>query len=136
MSISFGPELVGTTAKTLQVLLRRALDGTELTEPQWVTLRLAGRGESADADALVAAARDRAHFENAADLVETLTARDLLADGALTESARTLMAGVRERTAALAGGLWEDLPAADVAATERILNTLLERGREVLSRAA
>ena len=41
MSTPFGPQLIGETEKTLNALLLRHLDGTGLTEPQWVTLRLA-----------------------------------------------------------------------------------------------
>ena len=41
MSTPFGPQLIGETEKTLNALLRRLLQGTGLTEPQWVTLRLA-----------------------------------------------------------------------------------------------
>ena len=41
MSMPFGPQLLGETEKTLNALLRRFLDPFELTEPQWVTLRLA-----------------------------------------------------------------------------------------------
>lgn len=40
-TVPFGPVLVGQTEKTLQALLRRTLAGTGLSEPQWVTLRLA-----------------------------------------------------------------------------------------------
>ena len=53
MSIPFGPQLVGQTEKTLNALLRGFLDGTGLTEPQWVTLRVAdlidGGADNADA---------------------------------------------------------------------------------------
>ena len=41
MSTPFGPRLIGETEKTLNALLCRLLAGTGLTEPQWVTLRLA-----------------------------------------------------------------------------------------------
>jgi hypothetical protein len=37
----FGPQLLGETEKTLNALLRKSLRGTGLTEPQWVTLRVA-----------------------------------------------------------------------------------------------
>ena len=42
MSTPFGPQLIGETEKTLNAILRRILQGTGLTEPQWVTMRLAG----------------------------------------------------------------------------------------------
>ena len=39
--VPFGPVLLGQTEKTLQALLRHTLTGTGLSEPEWVTLRLA-----------------------------------------------------------------------------------------------
>jgi hypothetical protein len=41
MSIPFGSQLIGQTEKALVALLRRSLEGTGLSEPQWVTLRVA-----------------------------------------------------------------------------------------------
>ena len=41
MTTPFGPQLVGETEKTLTALLRGFLAETGLTEPQWVTLRVA-----------------------------------------------------------------------------------------------
>lgn len=130
MTIAFGPELVGQTEKTLQALLLRTLEGTALTEPQWVTLRIAEIGGEGDLRTRVL---DRARFEDADELVHGLTERGLLSDGALTEAGRALIAGVRERTTARNGGLWDELPEADVAAAERVLNELLERARGVLA---
>ena len=64
MSTPFGPPLIGETEKTLNALLRRSLEGTRLTEPQWVTLRLADLLEgSVNGDGLRAAVADRAHFQ-------------------------------------------------------------------------
>jgi len=61
MPTQFGPQLIGETEKTLSALLRMFLDGTGLTEPQWVTLRLADLLDGAvDAHGLAAAAADRA----------------------------------------------------------------------------
>jgi hypothetical protein len=132
MTIPFGPELVGRTEKTLQALLRRTLQGADLSEPEWVTLRVAeSGGGGGDLAALV---HDRARFDDAHTLVSTLTERGLLSDGALTDDGRAVIAGVRERTTAQNGGLWDDLPEADVAAAERVLNELLERARGVLAR--
>ena len=45
MSTPFSPQLIGETEKTLNALLRRSLEDTGLTEPLWVTLRLAGQLE-------------------------------------------------------------------------------------------
>ncbi|HWM74225.1 MAG TPA: MarR family transcriptional regulator [Nocardioides sp.] len=131
MTIAFGPELVGQTEKTLSALLLLTLEGTGLTEPQWVTLRIAEIGGEGDLPARVF---DRARFDDADALVGGLTDRGLLSDGALTDAGRALISGVRERTTARTGGLWDDLPRDDVAAAERVLNELLERARGVLAK--
>src|SRR5262249_25078926 len=88
MPTPFGPQLIGETEKTLGALLRRFLEGTGLSEPQWVTLRLADRLDgTVDANGLARAAADRAHFSNAGELVSELTRRGLLDNGRLTSAA-------------------------------------------------
>ena len=133
MSTPFGPQLIGETEKTVNALLRRFLEGTGLTEPQWVTLRLAdlldGRVGAGD---LAAAVADRAHFADAADLVSGLTDRGLLDDGRLTPAGRELTAGVQATIATETAAIWEDLPPDDVAATTRVLNEVVTRARAVL----
>jgi hypothetical protein len=51
MTTPFGPQLIGETEKTLNAILRRLLQGTGLSEPQWVTLRLAGQLGNVDRQA-------------------------------------------------------------------------------------
>lgn len=133
MSTPFGPMLIGETEKTLNALLRRSLDGTGLTEHQWVTLRLAELLDgSVDTDGLVAAVADRAHFLDAADLVGELTDRGLLDDGRLTSAGRELTAAVQATIATQTTPIWDDLPADDVAAATRVLNEVVTRARVVL----
>jgi hypothetical protein len=127
----FGPQLIGETEKTLGAILRGLLDDTGLTEPQWVTLRIAQQNE-AGTD-LATQVAGRAHFPDAARLVATLTERGLLAEDTLTVAGRDLVTAVLARSAAITGPIWDGMPAQDVAATERVLNTLIARGREVLS---
>lgn len=130
----FGSQLIGETEKTLNALLRRFLDGTGLTEPQWVTLRLAGLLDgTVDGDGLAAAVADRAHFADAADLVAQLTARGLLDAGRLTPAGRELVAGVQATIASTAGPIWNGLPPDDVEAATRVLNEVLSRARAVLA---
>lgn len=140
--LPLGPRLVGETEKTLNALLVRALDGTGLDEPGWVTLVLAADLRQATelaqgpepAATVVAAIADRTHRPGAAALVATLQAHGLLdAEGRPTADGRATIARVRSRIAAATTGLWDDLPAPDVAATERTLNRVLERGRAALS---
>jgi hypothetical protein len=137
MSISFGPQLIGQTEKTLVALLVRFIEGVELTEPQWVTLRVAGDGSQfAGTDTLVAAVADRAQFSNASELVGELTDRGLLVDGQLTPSGSELIASVQAKMSTNTARIWGDLPADDVAAATRVLNEVLERARAALPMAA
>jgi len=135
MPTQFGPQLIGETEKTLSALLRMFLDGTGLTEPQWVTLRLADLLDGAvDAHGLAAAAADRAQFRDAADLVGELTSRDLLDHGRLTFAGRSVIATVQATITAETAPIWNDLPADDVAAATRVLNEVLTRARAVQGR--
>jgi hypothetical protein len=130
MSTQFGPQLIGETEKTLNALLRQFLTTTGLTEPQWVTLRVADLLDgTVDADGLAAAVADRAHFPDAADLVDGLTDNGLLEDGRLTPAGRDLTASVQDTIRTETAGIWDDLPADDVAAASRLLNEVVTRAR-------
>ena len=133
MSITLDPRLIGETEKTLNALLCRFLQGTDLTEPQWVTLRLADLLEgSVDADGLTAAAADRAHFADAALLVDDLTERGLLDDGRLTSAGRELTTAIQATITTDTAPIWDNLPADDVAAATRVLNEVVVRARAIL----
>ena len=133
MTTPFGPQLIGETEKTLNALLHRFLEPTGLTEPEWVTLRLADVLNGAvDADGLAAAVADRAHFPDAADLVSELTTRGLLDDGRHTPAGRELTVAVQATITQEAAPIWHNLPAGDVAATTRVLNEVITRARAVL----
>ena len=134
MTIPFGPQLIGETEKTLNALLRRYLAGTGITEPQWVTMRLAGLLDgTVGAESLAAAVADRAQFLDAADLVGQLTDRGLLDDGRLTGAGRELTSRVQAKIATETVTIFDGLPADEVAAAERVLNEALERARAALS---
>jgi hypothetical protein len=133
MSTPFGPQLIGETEKTLGALLRQFLEGTGLTEPQWVTLRLADLLDGGvDAHGLAAAVADRAQFPNAADLINELTSRDLLNNGRLTPAGRSLIATVQSTITTETTPIWDHLPEDDVAAATRVLNEVVTRARAVL----
>src|ERR1700756_5959914 len=96
MSTPFGPQLIGESEKTLNALLRRSLEDTGLTEPLWVTLRLAGQLEgTVDAAGLATALADRAHFIDAPDLVGEVSSRGLVDEGRLTNAGRELVGTVQ-----------------------------------------
>ncbi len=133
MSMPFGPPLIGETEKTLNALLLRFLEGTGLTESQWVTLRLASTLDgTVDADGLAAAVADRAQYPQAADLVNELSNRGLLDNGRLTPAARELTSPVQARITTEAASIWNGLPADDVEAATRLLNEVIARARAVL----
>ena len=135
MTTPFGPQLIGETEKTLNALLARYLEAPELTEPLWVTLRVASMLDgTVDGDALAAAVRDRAHFDDAAQLVDGLTARALLDDGHLSSAGRELLDRVQAAIADDTRVIFGDLSDDDVAATERVLNEIATRARVVLAR--
>ena len=119
--------------RRLNALLSRFLAGTGLTEPQWVTLRLADLLDgSVDADGLTAAVADRAHFADAARLVSDLTSRGLLDDGRLTSAGRGLTTAVQATITTETAPIWDNLPAEDVAAATRVLNEVVIRARAML----
>ncbi len=134
MTTTFGPRLIGETEKTLNAVLRQILEGTGLTEPLWVTLRLADLLDgSVDRSGLVAQVRDRAHFGDAAELVDQLSGIGLLDRGRLTPAGRDQVAQVSASIAARTSSIWTDLPADDVAAATRVLNEVVDRARAVLA---
>jgi len=134
MPTPFGPQLIGETEKTLNALLRRFLEGTGLTEPHWVTLRLAELLDgSVDAGGLAAALADRAHMANATELVGELTRRGLLDSGRPTPAARDMTAAVQTKIKAATGPIFDNLSHEDVAAATRVLNEIVTRGRAVLA---
>jgi hypothetical protein len=133
MTTPFGPQLIGETEKTLQALLVRFLRDNDLTEPQWVTLRLAAQLDEVDATGLAAAVADRAHFPDAAALVGALTDRGLLDRGRLTAAGRDVIETTLARSGRETAPIWQDLPPEDVAAATSVLNEVLVRARRVLS---
>ncbi|UYM04247.1 helix-turn-helix domain-containing protein [Solicola gregarius] len=134
METPLGPRLIGETEKSLNAVLRRLLAGTDLSEPQWVTLRLSGLLDgTVDAAGLADAARDRAQFTGADDHVAALTARGLLDEGVLTDAGRELLDRMQARITEATRPVWEGLPEDDVAATTRVLNQVAARARALLT---
>ncbi len=134
MTTPFGPRLIGETEKTLNALLRQILDGTGLTEPHWVTLRLADLLDgTVDRSGLVAEVGDRVHFGDAAELVDRLSDRGLLDGGRLTAAGRALVDDVTASIAERTSPIWNDLPVEDVDAATRVLNEVVDRARAVLA---
>jgi hypothetical protein len=126
----FGPQLIGETEKSLNAILLRVLRDVSLSERQWVTLRIAAQHDGGRP--LTAAVADRALFPDADALVADLRARGLLDGDDVTPAGADLLARLGSRIAELTAPVWRDLPAADIAATERVLNLVVDRARSVL----
>ncbi|HEY9306908.1 MAG TPA: hypothetical protein VIP82_03800 [Microbacterium sp.] len=127
----FGPQLLGETEKALGGVLARVLDNTGLTERQWVALRLAGQNDGRTE--LVGLISDRAHFADAERIVTSLTDRGLIIGNRLSPAGQTLLEELQASVDSVAAPIWRDLPPSDVAAAERLLNTVAGRARSVLA---
>jgi hypothetical protein len=138
----FGPQLIGQTEKTLNLILARLLAGTGVSEPQWVTLAVAATaGETDDRDALAGRVAGALHIsggEAASRIGELLDAQLLeVSDGdgsvVLSDAGRQLRARVGGAVAETTGRLWGDLPVEDLATAGRVLATILVRANAELA---
>lgn len=133
MTTPFGPQLIGETEKTLNALLRRFLQETGLSEPQWVALRISeSLDRCEDDDALARAVADRAHLSDAPGLVRELNQRGLVLDGRPTGPGRALLTSVKRTIATETAHIWNDLPPDEVASATRVLNEVVSRARATL----
>lgn len=134
MPTPFGPQLIGETEKSLNAVLVRTLAG-RLTEPQWVTLRVAASldGQAQRDHDLATRLAERAHFTNAPSLISELSATGLLARGRLTDAGRALLTELKDSIDQATVAIWRDLPDADVEATARVLNEVISRARTALA---
>jgi DNA-binding MarR family transcriptional regulator len=140
---TFGTAVLGQTEKALNAILRRALDGTGLTDLQWVTLAMTvASGESLDHDELVgrvAGVLKVSEAEAQARIAELAAAQLLQASGGqpvkLTDAGRELHREVRSAVTPITERLWGDLPADDLATAGRVLSTVLARANAELAAA-
>lgn len=138
-ALSFSPRLIGQTEKALNAILARELDGTGLSEPGWVLLKLVeARGGRFGRQELVEQAQATAKFDRQlteAEIESLLWADLLAADGSevvLTDDARALQNRVSSNVDEITARLWGDLSDADLATAGRLLATILGRADEEL----
>src|SRR5215469_11240489 len=130
---TFNTRVIGQAEKTLNAILARHLDGTGLTEPQWVILTLAvtgggsfGRGEFARqvADALKISAAQ------ADDQIGQMVASGHLArsgDGGtvtVAEAGQRVHAQITTATGEIVHRMWAGLSADDLATAGRVLTII------------
>lgn len=136
---SFTPRLIGQTEKALNAILTRELDGTGLSEPGWVLLKLTeAAGGRLGQQRLVEQAQANAKFDpqhTEAEIESLLRLGLLAAEGSevvVTDHARTLQARVSSNVDEITARLWGDLPDSDRATAGRLLATILGRADEEL----
>jgi hypothetical protein len=144
-TLSFSPQLIGQTEKTLNAILDRELTGTDVTESQWVTLTLTvTSGGTVDRDQLIArvAGGLRISEAEAQARIAELTAAQLLqaSDGegspvTVTVAGQQFHGRIRATVTEITQRLWGDLPAEELATAGRVLSTILERANAELDGA-
>ena len=141
---TFGTQLIGQTEKALNAILERLLEGTHLTEPQWVTLTLTVMsGGAVDRDELVrrVAGAVKVSADEAQARIGELAAAQLV-DAAdeegsqvrVTDAGRELQSRIRTEAGEITERLWGDLPAEDLTTAARVLGTVLNRASEEFER--
>ena len=137
------PRAIGQAEKTLNAILARLLEGTGLTEPEWVILTLAATsGVPAEGDQftrLVGGALKISEADAQAHIADMVAAQRLQITGAgsavtVTGAAQQLHSQIRATIAGITERLWGDLPADDLATAGRVLTIITERANAELAR--
>lgn len=139
-STEFGTHIIGRTEKALSALLERRLAGTDLTEPQWVTLTLtviSGGTLTSKALAERVAGVLRVDRQTARARIDDLAAARLVHTAengvvTVTDRGRTVWGAVRAEIEELTHQLWGDQPEEDLATAGRVLNLILDRANSHL----
>lgn len=130
--IPLSPQLIGQTEKALNALLRTVLVGHDLSEHEWVTLKLTSQFDGAgELDAFVT---DRLPDSDAGAHLAALRRRGLLVGSALSPAGAAVVAAVGQEIARLTGPVWDAVPTHEVDAAARALNTILDETRALLRR--
>jgi len=128
--LAFGPQLIGQTEKALNALLHTVLSDRDLTEREWVTLRLASQFDgTGDLDAFVA---ERLHDAEASRFTTALRERGLLAGSSLTPAGTTLIAEIGQEISTVTAPLWAEVDERDADAAARALNIVLDNAQALL----
>jgi len=143
-SPTFSPRALGETEKALNAILDRRLAGTGLSEHRWITLSLlVMSGGHSERDALLTSAAGALKIgaaEAAARLGELVAAQLVqpvdTAAVEITAAGEQLFESIRGDVVRITDRLWGDLPADDLAAAGRVLDTVLARANAELAESA
>jgi DNA-binding MarR family transcriptional regulator len=130
---TFSTQTIGRTEKALGAILLRELDGTGISEPQWVTLSLTAI--TAGAPQVEQLARVAGVFKidpsaaeaRFAELIDQGLIDDDSGSLTLTDAGRALYERTRANIEEITSRLWGDLPADDLDTAGRVLSTVLAR---------
>jgi len=139
-SAPFGTRLIGQTEKTLNAILGRLLEGSDLTEPQWVALTVTLHGEptTADAAALRIATTLKTTQDVGADVLADLIERGFVgavdADAvAVTPHGREFHEDIQRQVGVITARLWGDIPDAELETAAAVLATVQSRATDELA---
>lgn len=127
--------LIAQTNAMVSLVTQRVLDGSGLTESEWVALRIADHLAIAHLDdPLAAAVDDRAGVTNGSRLVDDLTQRGLLENDRVNEAQRETITTIQRHITEAVAPLMVRLAPDDIDATNRVLRELLNQARVALGR--
>ena len=134
MTATLNPSIVGQAEKTHNAVLFRALAGTTLDEPQWITLVLAiAAGGSVDRAEHVAQVARTARFapDDVEIAIDRLGSESLLnEDGGLltvTVEGSTFVAKMGETTGPIVARAYSEIPEGDLETAARVLTEITAR---------
>ena len=132
---TMNPALIGQIEKMLNLLLHRSLQGTGLTEEEWVTLRIADHLALAHVeDGLAASVQDRAGLDDASVLVAGLEQCGYLENDRVSGPGREVVDAIQGRIEAATVPLWAGLDDGDIEVANRVLRVVLNNARAELGR--
>jgi N-acetylglucosamine kinase-like BadF-type ATPase len=134
MTATLDPSIVGQAEKTHNAVLYRALAGTTLDEPQWITmvLAIAAGGPVERTQHVAQVARTARYAPREVDIaIERLLSESLLSeeDGRLvvTGTGSALVERVRSTTSPIVTRAYSDIPDEDLATAGRVLTEITAR---------
>lgn len=116
-------QLIGQTEKALNAILRPILERHELSEPEWVTMRLTTQRPKTEP--LPSFVRRRAQYADASSVVDELNRRGLIEADELSQSGQALQLRVAHEITTVTQRLFADLDAADLETTRRVLAQIM-----------
>jgi DNA-binding MarR family transcriptional regulator len=129
---------IGTTERTLQAVLVRQLEGTDISFAGWVALNLAAAPEPMDRDAIIQRQVDghlasRPEAEATLDRLQTAGLLERGAAPTLTAAGRAVFEPLRERVATISSDLFRGIEPSEIETTRAVLAEVAQRAQAFLA---